>query len=519
MMSKRGRLVIFLVNVILHQSRGLRIHPVFGDRMVLQMAPSQATIWGYHQDPSSITITLDCNGKRTEVNEKSKVLEENMWKYDLPPTVANTVCDVIVIAMDTMEESVLSDVTFGDVYLCSGQSNMQFAMKSVENGTEEVAASASYTDIRFSKIAQNPSEIPLTDEVSLVHPWTDSSDSAHLNTMSAVCFLYARNIQDMMGENKVPLGLIGSYWGGTRVEAWSSQQALDNCGVPEDCGANNPQNCNTYLWNGMIHPIKEMTLKGFLWYQGEANTHHNRDLYNCTFPTLIDNWRSEFSSSSNTDPEAPFGFVQLSTIAFGTPGPNYPVTRWHQTADFGFVPNSRMQNVFMAVAIDTTDKREGGGGIHPWYKQKVAERLALAGMNVAYGATQYPQMGPWPLQMTLHEDYVNIEFNMPFEYDKSTISGFYYCCEEDFADCDSTVDNFLEVAPEYVMSSGDAEIRVYYPPAEASCPVIFPPHLAYLWRQTPYETPFTAAIYATEDNFSLPAAPWKFSSEQITNWP
>ena len=117
----------------------------------------------------------------------------------------------------------------------------------------------------------------------------------------------------------------------------------------------------------MINPLKRNTLKGFLWYQGENNRNLNRDLYDCTFPTMIDSWRSEFSTHSNTNTEAPFGFVQLSTIKYGDQELRTSTIRWHQTANYGFVPNQRQKNVFMAVAIDTYDEPNG---IHPHYKQK-----------------------------------------------------------------------------------------------------------------------------------------------------
>ena len=96
---------------------------------------------------------------------------------------------------------------------------------------------------------------------------------------------------------------------------------------------------------------------------GEANVNWNWniDLYNCTFPTLIDSWREEFSSHADTRRDAPFGFVQLYTNK-GSDSTSAPIIRWHQTADQGLVPNDRMKNVFMAVAIDTYDEKNG---IHP----------------------------------------------------------------------------------------------------------------------------------------------------------
>merc|ERR1719204_2463561 len=107
---------------------------------------------------------------------------------------------------------------------------------------------------------------------------------------------------------------------------------------------------------------------------------------------MIDDWRELFSSNSNTVPEAPFGFVQLATGSDPhSVQAGWPLIRWHQTADYGFVPNDRLQNVFMAVTLDTYDEE---GGIHPRYKQIVGERLATTGMNLVYGDDSLPLNGP-----------------------------------------------------------------------------------------------------------------------------
>ena len=98
-----------------------------------------------------------------------------------------------------------------------------------------------------------------------------------------------------------------------------------------------------------------------------------------------------FSSISGTSESAPFGFVMLSTIKYGTNGTTYPRLRWHQTADYGYVPNKKMLNTFMATAVDTYDEETA---IHPRYKKIVGERLAYAGLNVAYGLKEFPANGP-----------------------------------------------------------------------------------------------------------------------------
>ena len=179
--------------------------------------------------------------------------------------------------------------------------------------------------------------------------------------------------------------------------SWTNTEVLDACDVPagpEPCsiceGCVGEQFCYSVLWNAMINPLKRNFVKGFLWYQGETNGGYggylgfNRDYYQCTFPTMIDSWRYEFSLHSMTDEAAPFGFVQLASWRPDTIEASFPVIRWHQTADHGFVPNEEMENVFMAVSLDTYDDKEDyPGNLHTRYKQIVAERLAVAVLSIA----------------------------------------------------------------------------------------------------------------------------------------
>ena len=106
-------------------------------------------------------------------------------------------------------------------------------------------------------------------------------------SFSAICMFFGEQLYD---ELEVPIGLIQTAWGGTIVEAWSPPEVIQECGVADE-GSNDSNNHNNYLWNAMIHPLLRMSIKGAIWYQGEANTGHNRELYDCTFPSMIRNWR------------------------------------------------------------------------------------------------------------------------------------------------------------------------------------------------------------------------------------
>ena len=173
-----------------------------------------------------------------------------------------------------------------------------------------------------------------------------------------------------------------------------------------------------------------------------------------------------------------------------------------------------MQNVFMAVAIDTYDSKSGyPGNIHPRYKQIVAERLATAGLRVAYGREELPANGPFPTGFTVNpgeEDglqVVVVEYDTELTYDNTEISGFYYCCEEDVEACGFVANNFVEMEKRLVSQLDGRHIRLEL--ERTMCPMgATPTGLAYLWRQTPVKGYLAAPIYAA-DRYRLPAAPWK----------
>ncbi|KAG6926449.1 sialic acid acetylesterase [Chelydra serpentina] len=157
------------------------------------------------------------------------------------------------------------------------------------------------------------------------------------------------------------------------------------------------------LWDAMIHPLLNMSLTGVIWYQGESNAFTNTDLYNCTFPALIADWRRAFHAGSDgqTRPLFPFGFVQLSTFRRQRQDDRFPRIRWHQTADYGYAPNKRMPNTFMAVALDLCDEHSPYGSIHPRDKQNVAYRLHLGARAVAYGEKGLVFQGPYPTKVVV----------------------------------------------------------------------------------------------------------------------
>jgi len=260
-------------------------------------------------------------------------------------------------------------VLFGDVYICGGQSNMQFSMPAVENATEEMGKAASYPHLRLFTVGQGTGgkAAPLADLRTIEQAWSVSSPKAlhggGFGYFSAVCWFFGKQIADSLPG--VPLGLISNNWGGTAVELWTPKAGFDECQRKTD-------GRSTGLYNAMVAPytVGPMALTGFTWYQGEANTgsQASADAYACLFPAMIKQWRAAFKH-----PEAYFGFVQLSTWC-GRP-----------------VAIAAMREAQMAalalpkVGYATNADHGAGCNIHPPPKQFCGERLGDSARALQYG--------------------------------------------------------------------------------------------------------------------------------------
>ena len=198
----------------------LQFASYYQDRMVLQREPLSATIWGVGEILPGMEVALYCeeSGQQRSV-QKAAILpssdKEGVWEATLPQQAGGAVCDIQVLGGE--EEIILKEVSFGDVWFCSGQSNMVRGMDSIENGTEEIIASARYTDIRYSIVKRQPAPEEQDDAI-LTMPWSSPDDPSRLAAMSATCFLFARYIYDQIN---IPIGLVESAVGGTNIEAWS----------------------------------------------------------------------------------------------------------------------------------------------------------------------------------------------------------------------------------------------------------------------------------------------------------
>ncbi|XP_033741701.1 sialate O-acetylesterase-like [Pecten maximus] len=474
----------------------------YGDHMVLQRAPQRAVVWGYASrlfGSVTLTVTGAGTGGGTYTSRVSPHPDVGgTWSVTLRPV--NDTKPYTIKLTDTRNTEELSDVLFGDVWLCSGQSNMQFTVNMSYNASVQLEDVANYTSVRVFTAREATSSVALRDLKAVLEPWSIPSkaslDGTEFTYFSDLCWLYGRYLHDHL---YYPIGLIDTTWGGTAIEQWSSSTVLKKCNVTPK-----PLH-DSELWNAMVSPFSSMSLFGVIWYQGESNA-AEPSTYNCTFPGMIEDWRTHFSSNSDTRPDFPFGFVQLgafrndSSITTG-----FPDIRWHQTADIGYVPNNRMPNTFMAVAMDLPDFKSPWGSIHPRDKDTVARRLVMAALSVAYNLTLGQIQGPFPesfqvdsAYMTLYVRYADgnlapIRSNKGFEvicspYDKYINSHHVH----DGADWSSVP----------IIQSDDTSLTLDLQQACANQTVA---GVRYAWRESPCDYK-ACAIYSRYSD--LPAPPY-----------
>ncbi|XP_067675872.1 sialate O-acetylesterase-like [Haliotis asinina] len=404
----------------------------YGNHMVLQRAPKQAIIWGYSPNIGEV-IKVKVEGQETVSGRvyKDSIYGVGIWKVTLPPV--SQPGPFTITASSATETITLTDVLFGDVWICSGQSNMQFTVDKMFNGSAEVADAVNYPNIRLFDVSLMYYPVETLDLLSVNEGWVLPNKRSLADGtgvyFSAVCWLYGKYLYQELG---YPIGLVDTSYGGTPVEAWSSRDALAQCGISSTevvesyideserytPGVHN-QLTPTQLWNCMIHPLLNMTIYGAVWYQGEnnampgANTHK----YNCTFPAMISDWRLKFNQGSlgQTDKLFPFGFVQLGPMNPDPPTSGFPEIRWHQTADYGYVPNPKMEKTFMAVAMDLADFTSPWWPVHFRDKTDVGKRLFLGGLRVAYSRDVLAD-GPRPMTITEGTNTLNLTYKQPILY-------------------------------------------------------------------------------------------------------
>jgi len=336
-------------------------HSLFSDHMVLQKG-APVPVWGLADEGEKVTVKF--NGQTV-----SAITKYGKWMLKLAPMPYITTPQTMTI---TGKNTVtIKDVLVGEVWLCSGQSNMerQLGLRPGQppiTDWEKERDEANFPLIREYYVPLKYTPVKVAD----VHnQWTVCSPQT-VTDFTAVGFFFARDLYKKM---KVPVGIIFSAFGGTPAEDWTSREALESDTALADLVKNYDKIIPSYkpagklmsgLYNGMIYPLIPYAIKGVAWYQGESNNDRPKQ-YQAILPNMIRNWRTDFKQG-----DFPFLIVQIAPYRDMKP----------EIREAQLLVTQKVKNTALIVTTDCGDAND----IHPAHKQPVGERLALAALGLAY---------------------------------------------------------------------------------------------------------------------------------------
>ncbi|MEP4076704.1 sialate O-acetylesterase [Haloferula sp.] len=365
----------------------LKLAGIFADNMVLQQK-TDAAIWGKAEAGQSVSIKPSWGGKSI----KTKADDEGKWKTSIQTPPAG---GPFQIRVECGKEKIeLKNVLSGEVWICSGQSNMQWKLRGFgKEQFKEDVENAKYPEIRLCDI---PQALALEEQDDVKSSWKACNPNTVFN-FSAVAYFFGSRIHQ---ELDVPIGLISTNWGGSKAEAWVSAETLteefpefdkvmdeypqiaEEHGVVHPRAPKFPEGLNmrspTVLYNSMIKPLVPFAFRGVVWYQGESNVTAPVQ-YRTLFPALIKNWRDEWNIG-----EFPFYFVQIAPFEYKREPIPVAFLREAQLMTLT-VPNTGM-----AVTMDVGE----ADNIHPRDKKPVGERLALLALARSYEQEDLVDSGP-----------------------------------------------------------------------------------------------------------------------------
>ncbi|MEM7627611.1 MAG: sialate O-acetylesterase [Planctomycetota bacterium] len=378
---------------------GLRLGAPFTDHMVFQ-AEAPVRIWGWDTPGGVVTVTLAGHEAKTNADASGR------WQVELPEVVEVGPYELVIAGSETIT---LTDVVAGEVWLCSGQSNMGWPVRS-SWGQKWVLKMSPQPNLRLLKVPLTSTADP-SDDIDV--QW-QISEPSNLEGFSAVAFFFGHDLRRNLDR---PIGLIQAAWGGSKIRAWLPPETLDasphaqrlhnayaknvenyeaaiakweaggRAGKKPGWMGAGPQHVPSALANGMIHPLQPLSIRGVLWYQGESDAWQPR-LYHDLFVDLVESWREGFGNS-----ELPVYFVQLPNFAKGK-------ANWAGFRNQQRLTALELPNVDMAVTIDVGKADD----IHPPQKQPVGLRLARLALHHTYGRTALLPGSPRPVDVRLDPD-------------------------------------------------------------------------------------------------------------------
>lgn len=366
---------------------GLRVPQIIGDGMVLQQN-CDATLWGWADPGARITLTASWSD-RTVLTQAGA---DGRWQAVVhTPAASDTSCRMTI--SDGRTQLLLDDVLVGEVWFCSGQSNMEMPLEGywnqpVEGSNADIARAGALSQVRMATISHVMASVP-QEEVG--GRW-EVCTSETAPRFSATAFYFARMLREVLG---VPVGIIHCSWGGSRIEGWMPREMVAD--YPDiDLRDTTAASCvdwlrPTVMYNAMVRPLCNYTIRGFLWYQGCSNVGAHAT-YADRQAAMVAHWRELWGGE-----ELPFYFVEIAPYRYGD-GDAGAYLREAQHRAASTVPNSGIVSTADLVKPYEQDH------IHPARKREVGERLACMALHRTYGLPGIACESPRFREMTLSDD-------------------------------------------------------------------------------------------------------------------
>jgi sialate O-acetylesterase len=378
-------------------SAEVKLPNVIGNDMVLQR-DLPVPIWGWADKGEEVTVTFAGQSKTAKPGKNGK------WMVKLSALKANS--KPATLTIKGSNEINLENILVGEVWICSGQSNMEWSIRSSMNAKEEIAAS-DHPGIRLFNVPGHKTHPKPQQRLAIPTEWKVCKPDTSAN-FSAVGYYFGRRLHKELG---VPVGLVGSNWGGTRIEPWTTLAGFESVSelskeaekvksykADTKVGGGSP----SAIYNQMVHPLAPFAMRGGIWYQGESNGGEHMSYYHKKH-ALVNGWRKVFQNK-----DLAFYWVQLAN--FQNPGTNpaggdgWAKIREAQTKALD-IPHTGM-----AVAIDLADAHNPRD-IHPRNKQDVGGRLAQWALHQTYDKKNLVPTGPLYTSHKVKGNMIHLSFD------------------------------------------------------------------------------------------------------------
>ncbi|MBK3519369.1 sialate O-acetylesterase [Carboxylicivirga marina] len=396
-MNKLITVVLLVICNLLAQSveAKVKLPAIVSSNMVLQRNAS-VKLWGWANANEKIAINTSWLSKKIIIQADN----EGHWYTEVITTGSKSPQTIHIKSKES--DITLDNILFGEVWLCSGQSNMQQPLKGYNGqptfgGNMAIAKSAN-PHLRLFTVERVGAKEPL-NELEKYTAWQEATPQSVMN-FSAVAYFFGQQLQEILD---VPVGMIHTSWGGSSVQAWMSKEVMSEFQEVNLENVDIDQKTNripTALFNAMIHPLIPYTIKGALWYQGESNRGEPEN-YKKMFPAMVKDWRSQWGIG-----DFPFYFTQIAPFIYGNNEAfqgldNSAFIREAQLQCVGLIPNSGI-----AITMDVGDDH----CIHPPKKKEVADRLLFNALNQTYGMTTVDYAGPVFESQEVKDDGIVLKF-------------------------------------------------------------------------------------------------------------